>query len=495
MSERTDRALRRAALILVPILIGVAGSSLGMLVLGRRTVSMGPFRVQLTAQFGLGVTDVRLPPFGQLSADTHRAPLRFTAALRDVRVPELTEVVGEGGIDRLAAEVERDAAAEIAPFAVLLFGAAMAGAVVLALLAFRTNVRAVALALASGVLVVGGCELAAYASYDPGAFASPSYSGSLALAPRLIGEVRTATERIDAFRQELRDIVDGAVRVYSTLGTAGPERGEEIRVLHVSDIHLSPLGLSFAQELAREFDVDVVVDTGDLTSFGTDLEEAILSEVAAFERPYVFVRGNHDARSLAQAMAVEVPNAVVPNGATAEVAGLRFYGLGHPVFTPDRESAVDDDEFADRARAAGQVVLRDIEEEADPPDVVLVHDDRMAEAVAGRVPLVLSGHFHHHSAREVDGTLYLRTGTTGGAGADVFTEPGGIPLSAQILYFSRTTAGPVLVGFDVIEQSPETGSLTIDRHLVEREFGTVIPELSPSISPSDVPSPRSLRTG
>jgi predicted phosphodiesterase len=480
---------RRVALILVPILIGVAGSSLGMLILARRTVSMGPFRVQLTAQFGRGVTDVRLPPFGQLSADTHRAPLRFTAALRDVRIPQLTDIVAADGIDGLSAQVERDAAANLAPFAVVLFGAGMAGALALALVAYRTNLRAIALALATGLLVVGGSELVAYATYDPGAFASPTYSGSLALAPRLIGEVRTATERIDAFRDELRDIVDGAVRVYSTLGSPGPERGEEIRILHISDIHLSPLGLSFASELAQEFDVDAVVDTGDLTSFGSDLEEAILSEVAALDRPYVFVRGNHDARSLAQAMAVEVSNAVVLNGATAEVAGLRMYGLGHPVFTPDRESAVDDDEFAQRARAAGQVILRDIEEEVEAPDVVVVHDDRMAEALAGRVPLVLSGHFHHHSAKEVDGTLFLRAGTTGGAGADVFTEPGGIPLSAEILYFDTSTTRPTLVGFDVIEQSPETGSLTIDRHLVEREFGPLILQPSPSVT-VEIPSPR-----
>jgi predicted phosphodiesterase len=404
-------------------------------------------------------------------------------------------VVGEGGIDELTEQVEIDAAAQIAPFAVLLFGAAMAGALVLALVAFRTNVRAISLALAASLLVVGGSELAAYGTYDPGAFASPTYSGSLSLAPRLIGEVRTATERIDAFRDELRDIVDGAVRVYSTLGTPGPARGEEIRVLHISDIHLSPLGLSFAQELADEFDVDVVVDTGDLTSFGTDLEEAVLSGVTGFGRPYLFVRGNHDARTLPQAMEAEASNATVLNGTTVTVAGIRFYGLGHPAFTPDKTSALNDEEIAELARGAGDVILLDLEASATPPDVILVHDDRMAEAVAGRAPLVLSGHFHRHGARVVDGTLFLRAGTTGGAGADVFTEPGGIPLSAEILYFSTATLRPTLVGYDVIEQSPETGSLTIDRHLVEREFGPLILEPSPSASPTGVPSPRSLRAG
>ena len=55
----------------------------------------------------------------------------------------------------------------------------------------------------------------------------------------------------------------------------------------------------------------MVVDTGDLTSFGTDIEEAVLSGVEAFGRPYLFVRGNHDARTLPQAMEAAAPNATV----------------------------------------------------------------------------------------------------------------------------------------------------------------------------------------
>ena len=113
-------------------------------------------------------------------------------------------------------------------------------------------------------------------------------------------------------------------------------------------------------------------------------------------------------------------------------------------------------------------------------------DDRMAEAVAGYVPLVASGHFHVPGARVMDGTLYLRIGSTGGAGAKVFTQVGGVPLSAEVLYFSRTTPR-VLVGYDLIEQSPENGSLTVRRHLVSEDFGTLVPT-PPSPSPSESPS-------
>ncbi|MDP8955788.1 MAG: metallophosphoesterase, partial [Actinomycetota bacterium] len=308
-------------------------------------------------------------------------------------------------------------------------------------------------------------------------FRAPRYSGSLALAPRLVGDVETAAARIDAFRLELRRIVSGAARVYSEIQTR-TSSGNQIRVLHIADVHLSPLGMDFAQQLAEAFDVDVVVDTGDLTSFGTPAEDLIARFVPAFDQPYLFVPGNHDGPSIEAAMA-RVPNVTVVDGATVEKGGLTFYGLRHPVFTPNREAAVDDDEFEARARQAGQRILSDVQRMPAPPTVVAVHDDRMAEAVAGHVPVVVSGHFHLPSARVLNGTLFLRTGTTGGSGFTVFTEEGGIPLSAEILYFERG-AQPVLVAFDRITQSPESGNLSVERHLVAEEFGDLRPTPSPS---------------
>ena len=71
----------------------------------------------------------------------------------------------------------------------------------------------------------------------------------------------------------------------------------------------------------------------------------------------------------------------------------------------------------------------------------------------------------------------------------MYTQVGGVPLSAEILYFSRTTPRQ-LVAYDLIEQSPESGSLTVRRHLVSQDFGTLVPKPpSPSPSPGESPSP------
>jgi predicted MPP superfamily phosphohydrolase len=324
-------------------------------------------------------------------------------------------------------------------------------------------------------------------SFDVSAFSEPTYAGSLGLAPDLIGPVRETSGRFDELRAGLQRVVDGAVSAYTNLQTTPPLAADAIRVLHISDIHASPLGMDFAQEVASGFDVDMVIDTGDLTSFATPIEDLIVSRIPGFGRPYVFVRGSHDSIALQASIARE-PNGVVLDGNARTIDGLRIYGLGHPAFTPARGVAVDDEAFAELARSAGPVIAGDLARLVDPVDVVAVHDDRMAEAVAGRVPLVISGHFHETTARVIDGTLFLRIGSTGGSGAGIFRGLD-IPFSAEILYFSRGEA-PRLIAYDVIEQDPDSGSLTVKRTTVADEFGELVltPPPTPSAGTGSTPS-------
>jgi predicted phosphodiesterase len=476
------------ALLLVPVLVGLVGTWLGLAVFSRHSISMGPFDVQLSTSYGHGVTDIDLPPLGRLTANTHRAPLRFKATLEAVNVPQLTRILQDEGTDGLVEEVQRDALAHLGSYAAWAFASALIGALVLALLAFRTHWRSVTISLLTALVVMGGSELTVFATYHPSAFLSPTFSGSLVAAPQLIGKVRTATNRIEDFRGELEDIVDGTVRAYTSIQAGSLGAGPEIRLLHISDIHLNPLGMDFAREIADGFNVNAVVDTGDITSFGTPVENLILSDIAAFHRPYLFVRGNHDSFDLPAAIG-KIPNARVLNGDVVRVAGLRIYGLADPAFTPNKAALQNDVAVAALDRIAARQLLSDVDQMGEPPDVIMVHDDRMAELVAGRVPLVISGHFHQQGVRVDDGTIFLRDGTTGGAGANVFTVTGGIPLTAEVLYFTTSTPSPTLAAWDVISQSPVTGSLTVTRHLVSEELGNPVPAVpSPTPTPTLTPS-------
>jgi predicted phosphodiesterase len=245
----------------------------------------------------------------------------------------------------------------------------------------------------------------------------------------------------------------------------------------MSDVHLNTIGMDFALELARGFDVDLVVDTGDLTSYGTSLEEAIVTQIPRFRDPYIFVRGNHDPPTVARRVA-RTKNGRVLDGDTTTVKGLRIFGVAHPAFTEDQQDDVDSEELAERATAIAGEIADDVAELDEIPDIVAVHDDRMAAELAGRVPLVLSGHFHRARAQMVDATLFLRAGSTGGAGVNMFSAVTPVPLSAEVLYFDSKRK---LVAYDLIEQSPTTGRLTIQRHVVPRTEGSSpTPEVRPT---------------
>jgi predicted MPP superfamily phosphohydrolase len=480
MGIRDDGRVRRIAPWVGAVLVGFVGAWLGTLLLGHAEVPMGPFRVEVAGGFGRGVTDIGLPPFGRVVADTHVGPLRISATLQDVGVQRLTEVVGRIGIQGLSDQVERDALEEVKQLAARLLEAAVIGALVLGALVFRKRWRQVLVAGLTALLAVGGIELLAWRTFRPAAFTEPTYTGSLGTAAKLIGPVREATDRIEDFRVGLETLIAGATRAYTSIQAQPLVGADVVRVLHISDIHASPLGMDFAKQVAESFDVDMVVDTGDITSFGTPIENLIATKIPGFQRPYLFVRGSHDSMAL-QAEIAGVANATVLDGNTTEVDGITVYGLGDPSFTPARGQEVDAQAFAEQARSAGPVIAADLAPLERPPEIVAVHDDRMAEAIAGQVPLVISGHYHETTARVVNGTLYLRIGTTGGSGAGIFRGLDEIPLSAEVLYFSRGPE-PELIAYDVIEQLPETGSLTVTRHLVSREFGDLVLTPSPSVS-------------
>jgi hypothetical protein len=98
---------------------------------------------------------------------------------------------------------------------------------------------------------------------------------------------------------------------------------------------------------------------------------------------------------------------------------------------------------------------------------------------------VISGHFHTPSARRIGGTLFLRIGSTGGAGANVFTTEAGIPLSAEILHFRPAQGDQLaaLVAWDEVTESPVSGDLTIERHTVDQALEP-LPAPTASVTPS-----------
>ena len=475
----------RVASVVLAVVTGLIGAWLGLRSFGSRTETIGPFTTTIASSFGAGETEIALPPVGEVHLDTHDSPIHVRASVADVDIEGLAAQLEDGSIEQIANDIETEARTRIAPLALRTLGIATLGSLVAGALVFRRRWRLAALSMATGLLVTGVSLGVAWRTFNTDAFAAPRFEGTLRLAPRLLGPAHEVTERLDEFRANLERIVGGAVQAYSAIEPQTIGGGNEIRVLHISDVHLNTLGLDFAVELARGFDVDLVIDTGDLTSYGTPVEEAIASQIPRFRRPYVFVRGNHDPPAVGRRVDA-TRNGRTLEGRAARIGGLRIFGAPHPVFTEDQTEDVDSDALEQGARDASDGLAAAVDELDVSVDLVAVHDDRMAGELAGDVPVVLSGHFHRSRASTVDGTLYLRAGSTGGAGVNMFGRRGPVPLSATVLYFERGDE-PELIAYDLIEQSPTTGRLTIQRHLVaDAPEATPSPQVTPRVGP---PSP------
>ena len=215
-SERAADVLRRLRPAF-PYVVGLAGAWLGMAVWGASSVDMGPFVVRLDTQFGRGVTDIVLPPLGHLTANSHSAPLRLSATLLDVRINELTRDLSAGGIDGLVARVQSDSGRALSLHALRTIAVAGLGALILGALAFRKRWVSLASTVLFAVILVGGSEILAMATFRSTAFATPTFSGSLALAADVIPPVRSAATKFDEFRAQLERVVDGAIKVYTSI--------------------------------------------------------------------------------------------------------------------------------------------------------------------------------------------------------------------------------------------------------------------------------------
>ena len=198
-------------------------------------------------------------------------------------------------------------------------------------------------------------------------------------------------ERVDALSNKLAGL-------YSASLTDSLNDADEVVILHISDLHLNPIGAQLARRLAESFDVDAVVDTGDTTSFGTDFEGPYAELLADFPVPYLFVAGNHDSIPNREAIKA-TPGITALDGTVVDVNGVKIAGLDDPIITTVEDVPIDQRE--EREAAAAPELRRLIKREQ--PDVVAVHNPVILKSIVGSVPLAIAGHQHHYRLGSAQG--------------------------------------------------------------------------------------------
>lgn len=429
-----EHALRWAA----RLALALVGAVLGVLLAGRITADVGPFVTQVGLTFGAGEARVGIPPLGALTVDAYDGPVRIEITLQTVDQDRIEAIVRDpNALNGIGDEVAADLQSAAITLLVRSGIAAVLGAAILSMLVFRRTREPFIAAGLSVVLLAGTAGLARQ-TFRPEALTRPTYTGLLENAPALIGSATDLATRFEDYRRSLTKLVTNLSGLYAAVQSLPTfETGADtVRVLDVSDLHLNPTAFDLIGSVADQFDVDVVVDTGDITDFGSQPEDQFINGIGRLRVPYVFVGGNHDSAVTEAAVAAQ-PNAVVLDASGTTVSGLDIVGVGDPRFTPDK-STRDDDAPEEFVVAAGERLDRFIERTNERPDIALVHDPLSTAPLAGDVPLVLAGHTHTRGSEDLgDGTLLLIQGSTGGAGLRGLEGEEPTPLSCTVLYVSR----------------------------------------------------------
>ncbi|WP_460857176.1 metallophosphoesterase family protein [Nocardiopsis coralliicola] len=491
-ADARREALLRGARVAGVVAAGLLGGWLGLAVGGQVLTPIGPADVTLSvAPSWDGETVVDVAPLGTLQFDTHSAPLRFTAEITEIRLAAAEEMFNDpGAIDRMAQSIGTELRNGVIHLFVQAAVAAALGAALAGALLFRTW-RKTAWSAGTSVAVFAASGGLAALTFNPSAIAEPRYSGLLAGAPQVVGSAEQVVSRFEQYRQQLAGLVGNVSQLYEVTSDLPVYEGDEgtIRVLHVSDIHLNPAAWNVVSSIQRQFQVDMIVDSGDLTDRGSAAEDAFADKIADLDVPYVWVRGNHDSMGTQRAVEAQ-PNAVVLDDGVEEVGGLVFYGAGDPRFEPDKTA---DNPDADEVAAIGRQQAEQLDG-ADPPiDVAVLHDPVQADAFNGRTPLILAGHGHRRWSELTDeGTRFAVQGSTGGAGLRGLES--GIdqpkPYEASVLYFDADTKR-LQAWDDVTLGGLGLTSAQIERHIEEdpeRDVEPPEPSGEPAEDPSDSPA-------
>ena len=462
----TDRAPRLRG-VAAAVVLGLLGGWLGLMLGGTVHKEVGPLTTSMRVLPSPGgSTTVEIPPLGELVLDTHDGPLGVHASLVGVDVEEAREIMKDPELlAGMRDQAEGDLRWELEMAALRSFLAAVLGGAALSLLATR-RVRSTLVAGGSAGVAMVAAGAVALATWNPASLAEPRYTGLLASAPSVVGNADRIVNDFSLYGDQLARLVENVTGLYSATSQLPILQADDdvVRVMHVSDLHLAPQAWDIMRTVADKYDVDVIVDSGDITDHGSKPENRYVEEIRHLRAPYVWVRGNHDSVVTERAMR-RLKNVVVLDGKVRRVAGLTFLGVGDPTFTPDKSVALSEEAQSQYVSDAAEDLAATAEDEGGV-DVAVFHDPAPMEALDGLASVSLSGHLHYRKVRHGDeGTWFMTHGSTGGSGLRALEpkEPSDIELS--VLYLERDS-GELLAYDDISLGGLGLASAEIKRQVV-----------------------------
>ncbi len=421
------------------------------------------FKLELVP-FSRGETVIVLPPLGEVKALTHRPPFMIKLTLVNLKPDFLADTLSNLKDADHTQQIKKQLSEKLLWWVLrwaALAGLGGAGGWFLG--NRRTSIRSLAAAgILASVTVLLLFGFTVLLPYNLNAFKSPRYQGAIGAAPWVVdlvadslNSLKTAGEQLAVLSTNMRNLCNQLEQTFPPTGDA------TLTVLAVSDLHNNPAALNFMDRVIQTFRIDAIIDTGDITDYGTDLESELIKKVTELSVPYLFVPGNHDNPRIIATM--QQAGARVMEDQMLEIAGLQVLGLADPASRNQLMAVAPEEEL----KAVGNSAFEKFYDESSPPDLVAAHNLLMAQNFKGRVPVILSGHTHRPAVTFEQGTWFINPGSVGASGIRGLQSPGEQMYSLAILYFGekgdRSNRGLTLAAIDLISVPQLQDSFTVQR--------------------------------
>lgn len=467
MTKSNERFASRRRFL--PALSVIIGAIVFTNLFSRASYEAVSFVIELDATLGLpGLTRFVLPPVGSISALTHPIPVQLTVSLQSIDLAILRAIVfsSPDNLETVIHMVDEWVVRIAIMHLVRLVLLGSLGALVGAWVGGIRRISSLGLAVVTGAFVVILAFGLTYFTYDANAFTHPQYNGIIEAAPWMFELVQESLGRVEELGKQIQTVAGNLYAVFSSLENIGQISlgNVDLLVLHVSDIHNNPVAFDFVYQVIGSFPVSFIIDTGDLTDWGTELEAEITRRIMQLGIPYVFATGNHDSPDVVERMR-QTPNVVLVEDGEQEVMGLRIAGIGDPAAFDYSPQPAGLDELA----AIAQRINESWAGVDDRPDIFMLHNHRIAQQIEpGLFPVVLFGHSHALGIEERERTFYINAGTTGAAGIRGFQSQEPHPYSLALLHYSRDETGRLqLVAVDGVNVAGLGSGFSLQRTFTE----------------------------
>lgn len=449
------------------IAFALAGSLLFMSLFGSFKLNIDALQFRVAVQaYGGGYTEVAIPPLGTVRAKTHATPVLINIRLDNIDPEALKNLLGELPERNELIQRGKTALKKAAVLFVLkLFFLAVIGGA-FGVYIFRPGTpKKYAAGCLAGLLLAASLMTGTYYSYNTEAFRNPQYQGVLRMAPWMVNLAQETVGKLETLSEQMKHIASNLNTLYARVESLQPPDGHEFdfQILHISDLHNNPAGIDFALRIAELFKVDMIIDTGDISDFGTPLEAVLLDRLTRVKVPYLFIAGNHDSPTIVEKMA-SLPQVRVING-LIRINGILFYGAPDPASS---STSVIPPDLSAIPRFSRQIEAK-LEQVPGGVDILLLHNNRMAYSLAGKAPLILFGHNHQLAVEQVQGSIMVDAGSTGAAGLRGL-QAFKVPYSVALLRLKQTENGrPVTISVDSISVGNLEQGFTLEREVFNQD--------------------------